>query len=236
MSAPWNPNARTEDATLEEATPPQLAAAIRAGRVPTEEAFDRHLPDRLRSASSDFWTPLEVALTVAGWLREVGARTVLDVGAGVGKFCVGASLTTDCVYFGIEHRPRLVEAAQELARRFDVERRVAFIEGAFGDAIVTRADAVYLYNPFGENLRPYDDWLDDTVALGHARFRHDVALVERFLDSLPVGTHVITYNGFGGRMSEHFLEIRTDHTFPNVLRMWRKGPAVDGLVRLSFRI
>ena len=236
MSAPWNPHARTENVALEEATPRQIAAAIRAGRVPADHIFDRHLPENLRSASSDFWTPLDVALTVGSWLNEVGARTVLDVGAGVGKFCVAASLLTDCVYFGIEHRPRLVEAARELARRFEVEARVAFIEGEFGDAIIARADAVYLYNPFGENLRPYDDWLDDTVALGHARFRHDVALVERFLDSLPMGTHVVTYNGFGGRMSESFVEVRTDHTFANVLRMWRKDPVVDGLVRLSFRI
>jgi methyltransferase family protein len=226
MSAPWNPHARTENAALEEATPQQIAAAIRTGRVPADRLFDRHLPEHLRSASSDFWTPLEVALTVASWLGEVGARTVLDVGAGVGKFCVAASLVTDCAYFGIEHRPRLVEAARELARRFDVEARIAFIEGEFGDAIVARADAVYLYNPFGENLRPYDDWLDDTVALGHARFRHDVALVERFLDLLPVGTHVVTYNGFGGRMPEAFVEVRADQTFANVLRMWRKDPVV----------
>lgn len=228
MNVPRRSRTTTSDGALDTATPRQLVVAIQAGCIPADEAFDRFLPDDLRWASSDFWTPLEVALTVASWLADIGARTVLDVGAGVGKFCVAASLLTDCVYCGIEYRPRLVTVARELARRFDVEARVGFIEGAFADTNVLRTDAVYLYNPFGENLRSDDGWLDDTVALGHARFRHDVALVQRFLDSLPAGAHVVTYNGFGGRMPECFVEVRTDHTFENALCMWRKDQAIDG--------
>jgi SAM-dependent methyltransferase len=217
--------AETQDGKLGALTPQQIAAAIRAGRVPADRVFDANLPDDLASASSDFWTPLAVALKVGSWLRESGAKTVLDIGAGAGKFCVAASLVTDCVYFGIEHRPRLVAVAQELARRFDVDARVAFIEGAFGDAIIVRADAVYLFNPFGENLSRHR-WLDDTVGLGPTRYKRDVILVERFLSSLPAGTLLVTYNGFGGCVPACFAEIRSDDSFTSALRMWRKGKSL----------
>jgi hypothetical protein len=120
-----------------------------------------------------------------------------------------------------KHRPRLVAAAQELACRFDVDARAAFIEGAFRDTVVVRADAVYLYIPFGENLSR-TGWLDDTVVLGPARFTHDVQLAERFLESLQTGTLLITYNGFGGNVPSCFAEIRADDAFQGALRMWRK--------------
>lgn len=209
---------------LEDAIVEQVAAAIRAGTIPPDSVFDRHLPDQLELASAYHWTPLEVAATVGSWLRKEGVRTLVDIGSGAGKFCVACALVTDCVYFGIEHRPRLVVAASELARRFGVEGRVSFIQGAFGEITVGGVDAFYLYNPFGENFCGYLDSIDETVVLGPKRFKHDVALVERFLESLPAGVHVITYNGFGGRLPNSFREVCVDHSLPNVLRMWRKAP------------
>jgi hypothetical protein len=212
----------------EEPSPREIAVLLRAGSVLHDEAFDQYLPHDLRLASSEFWTPLQVARTVGSWLTEVGARTVVDVGAGPGKFCVVASLVTECLYFGIEHRPRLVATARSLARRFGVERRVSFIEGAFGNVSIEGVDAVYLYNPFAENLCWYDAALDETVELGPARFRHDVALVENLLEALPMGTYLITYNGFGGRVPDSFIQLRADRGLPNVLCMWRKAASRTG--------
>jgi hypothetical protein len=185
----------------DEASPEAIAAALRAGRIPADGAFDRHLPSELAQASSEFWTPLAVAVRAGSWFRKAGVRTVVDIGAGVGKFCVAAALAGDCVCLGIEHRSELVSVAESLAQRFGCEGRVGFIEGAFGDVCIGGADAFYLYNPFGENLCDHGECLDRTVALG------------------------VTYNGFGGRMPSSFSETEQDRTFPNALRMWRKEAA-----------
>jgi len=37
-----------------------------------------------------------------------------------------------------------------------------------------------------------------------------------------IGTYVVTYNGFGGRIPMNYEEVHVDRETPNVLRAWRK--------------
>src|SRR5579872_4063412 len=101
-------------------TPPELARQLAAGVLPPDAAFDQHLPEELRAVSQRHWTPLHVAHRCARWLQAEGARTVVDVGSGAGKFCVATALCSSLRLIGLEHRPRLVAAARDLARRFAV--------------------------------------------------------------------------------------------------------------------
>jgi predicted RNA methylase len=200
----------------------RVAAAIRAGICPNERSFDRFLPYELRLVSHQHWTPLVVALRAAEWLDAAGAKTVVDIGSGAGKFCVAAALRGRCAFTGIEQRPRLVQAAGALARLFGVHDRVRFVQGSVSECPLPEADAYYLYNPFGENLFGSDEHLDEDVELSVARYRRDVALVEAFFANARLGTYVIKYNGFGGRMPSGYQRVRVDRETPSVLRMWRK--------------
>jgi predicted RNA methylase len=158
-------DARTAVGRLPEPSAREIAAMLRTRQQPAEGSFDRFLPDRLRAASSRHWTPLVVALRVAEWLDELGIRTVVDLGSGAGKFCVAAALAGHARLTGIEQRPWLVEAARDLAREFEVDDRVEFIQGVLGNCAVPEADAYYLFNPFGENLFGPDDHVDDEVVV-----------------------------------------------------------------------
>jgi predicted RNA methylase len=200
----------------------ELAALIRAGATVDDELFDRFLPLRLRVASAVFWTPLVVAARTALWLAEADVGSVVDIGAGVGKFCVAAALATRCRYVGVEYRARLVAAAGRLARLFRVEDRVTFVTARLDPRTLPVAEAYYLYNPFGENRFGPDGHLDEDVELGEARYDRDVAAVEAVLDDARAGTYVITYNGFGGVVPDGWAQIRVDRTLPNMLRMWVK--------------
>jgi predicted RNA methylase len=201
----------------------ELADEFRAGGAPEDELFDRLLPVPLRVVSRMFWTPLVVVARAAAWLAEANVASVVDIGAGVGKFCVAAALTTRCRYLGIEHRPRLVAAAGRLARELGVEDRVAFAVGRVDARSVPAADAYYLYNPFGENRFGPDGHLDEDVELGPERYRADVAAVEAVLGNARAGTYVITYNGFGGQVPEGYAQVAVDRTLPKMLRMWRRA-------------
>jgi predicted RNA methylase len=187
-----------------------------------DRSFDRFLPEPLRRVSGQYWTPLEVVMRAATWFDDLGVRSVVDIGSGAGKFCVASALVGERRCTGVEHRPRLVRAAEELARRFRVDDRVSFVVGAVGHADLPPADAYYLYNPFGENVFGPSCQLDGEVELSRERYAHDVAAVESFFRRCPPGTFVVTYNGFGGRVPAAFEETRVDRELPNVLRMWRK--------------
>jgi predicted RNA methylase len=201
----------------------ELGDALRAG-LGTEEddAFDQFIPFQDQQVSTDYWTPLRVATRAAQWLNYFGARSVVDVGSGVGKFCVAAALGSSCQFTGIEHRPRLVEAARTLANLFEVSDRVAFVQSAVGDVGWPKADAYYLYNPFGENLASEKFQIDRDVELGLARYQREIAAAERYIEHAPRGTFVLTYNGFGGRVPDSYEEVAVDRDLPYELRMWRK--------------
>ena len=200
----------------------RVADALRSGIIPKDATFDRFLPDELRVVSGQHWTPLVVAKRVAGWFDELHVRSVVDIGSGAGKFCVAAALCGNSHYYGIEQRPRLVDAARGLASAFHVDDRVEFAVGTLGEIAAPIADAYYLYNPFGENLFGAIAQLDNDVELSDMRYDSGVAAVEELLERVPLGTCVVTFNGFGGRFPPRFHQVRVDREMPSMLRLLQK--------------
>lgn len=204
----------------------QLGRILAVGLCPEDREFDRFLPYEMQLVSYQYWTALVVAQRAAAWFAELGVRTVADIGSGVGKFCIAAALFGGCRFTGLEQRRRLVAAARNLAQLFRVDDRVRFIAGAVGEVSPPIADAYYFYNPFAENLFPARDQLDDSVVLSQGRYDRDIATVEDFLCRVPVGTFILTYNRFGGRIPTGYDEVRVARDLPAVLRMWRKTRAL----------
>jgi hypothetical protein len=211
-----------EDAASIDASLECIVDALRMGIAPSDRAFDRYLPVELRVVSRQYWTQLTVVVRVAEWLNELGVRSVVDIGSGAGKFCVAGALATDCEFIGMEQRPRLVTVARELARSFEVSDRVRFLQSTFGVTSPPVADAYYMYNPFGENLFGCDSRLGEDVELGGERYERDVSAAQAWFEQVPLGTYLITYNGFGGRVPSGYREVQLDREQPNLLRMWRK--------------
>jgi SAM-dependent methyltransferase len=199
----------------------EIAQAIRAGSCPSDEVFDRFLPRALRPLSRRHWTPVSIALRVAGWLEDQGVRTVVDLGSGSGKFCVAAALASRCSFVGIEERPRFVAASRTLARRFGVADRVRFVNDVLDIDAIPMADAYYLYNPFEENVVDVESRIGDDIELGPVRYVQEIVRVEQFLKNAPEGTVVVEFHGFGGTMPDAY-DILFHDEVSNELRMWRK--------------
>lgn len=200
--------------------------ALRRGECPVDADFDRFLPASLRAVSSEYWTPLRVAVRVATWLERYAIESVLDIGAGPGKFCVAAAAVHRgaCRFIGLEQRSELVAAARELARRCGLDARVRFVEGSLDSPDLPSVHAYYLYNPFGENLVSPGDRLDDRAELTEERYARDVLRVVTLLDAAPVGTYVITYNGFGTPPPAAYRRLQAERDLPYELDLWRKQP------------
>ena len=201
----------------------RVATMLAAGRCPPDHVFDSLMPVWCRPRAGQYFTTVAVAVQAAGWLHRRGARSVVDIGSGAGKFAVLASLTSPLRVVGIQQRPNLVEVSRALACEFGLEERVSFVEGTVGDgAILPVADAYYLFNPFGEHLFEPEHQFDQAVELCVDRFARDVAAVERFLATTLVGTFVICNNGFGGSMPAGYVQREEDRTTPDVLALWER--------------
>lgn len=214
-------------------TPAEIAAAFRRGEF-NDRAFDRYLPEPMSAVSSHWWTPLAIAHQIGSWLDEHGIRSILDIGAGVGKFCVATALAGRVTCIGLEHRARFVGAARDLARIFEVGNRVRFIHGALGERPLPTVDAFYLYNPFGENLFGDTLRLDRDVELNLDRFLRDVAAIEALLRQAPAGFHVVTFNGFGGRIPAGYEQLHFERRRTIALGLWRKRHAAPTKSRIAF--
>jgi SAM-dependent methyltransferase len=208
-------------------SPAQIGEALHAGLCPPDRAFDVFLPADLCELSADQWTPLEVALAAARWLKEYEVRRVVDIGSGPGKFCIAAALAGECEYVGLERSARFVGVARSLARLFGVQNRVGFVQGELRAALVPPTDAYYLYNPFAQHLFGVCDGTGGTEKPDYERYRRDVMAAQDTFRSAPEGTIVLTYNGFGGLMPASYEACRVDRELPCVLRMWRKSQPWD---------
>jgi SAM-dependent methyltransferase len=193
---------------------------LRKGSL-SDRSFDAIYERSVRAASLQFWTPVAAALRAARWLRDRHARKVLDIGSGPGKFCiVAAAAHPDACFHGIEHRARLVTAAQDAARALGVGN-VSF---EHGDATVARVgyDAIYLFNPFAENVFPPDDQLDEDVELTATRYLRDTLRVEALLTRAPVGTHLLSYHRAGARVPASYALVESERMEREWLRLWVK--------------
>jgi SAM-dependent methyltransferase len=200
----------------------QLYRALQAGYDVSDSAFDSCLPKDLQAASAQHWTPLDVVRQVSTWIEQLRIRTVVDVGSGAGKFCVAAASCTQARFIGFEQRPRLVESARQLAGSFGVTGRVRFQCGAVGLNSLPEADAYYFFNPFGENLLPRTELIDQDVELTARRYQRDAEAMHQFLTDVPCGTYTIVYNGYGAPLPTSFVDVAVTRTFPNVLRLSKK--------------
>jgi predicted RNA methylase len=190
-------------------------------RLPVcDGAFDVVYPCWAQEASARFWTPVRVALDAAELLKEAGAKAVLDVGSGVGKFAVVARLASGLDITGVEQRPYLVTAARNAAERYRAP--VKFICDRIEHIDPHVYDAFYFFNPFGENLVRHDERLDEAVTLNRQRFAQDVRLVERWLEEAAVGTSIVTYNGFGGRIPSSYELVLVQPAGRHRVRLWTK--------------
>jgi hypothetical protein len=158
-----------------------------------DATFNKCLPENIRAKSVRFFTPKEVAIQSAKWLSGDDNRRILDIGAGVGKFCLFGAYYTKSEFLGIEIRHHLVDIAEKIFDLFNVTN-AKIIRGNILDFQFSDYDAFYLYNPYHENIVPFLR-MDDTVLLSqeiyHACTKHTMSQLAR----AKPGTRLVTYFG-----------------------------------------
>lgn len=184
----------------------------------TEENFNSCLPDYLQTRSKRFFTPFHVAQTATDWLTEDGKKTILDIGAGVGKFCIAGSTYSDSFFCGIEYRPSLAKIANELIIKFNISNAIVQ-HGDITEIDFKNFDAFYLYNPFFENLIP-SLRLNNEIELAASLYGYYFNHTEKQLDKTKTGTRLVTYHGNNFEVPESFKKIKENKD--STLKLWIK--------------
>jgi hypothetical protein len=194
----------------------------------TDEEFDALLGMFARARSGAFWTPASVVAQATTHLGRLGAKHVLDVGAGVGKFCLlGAQQLKGTRFHGIDRRAPLVAEADALRRKLGLER-VSFTAGDALAVSWSPYDAFYFFNPFSEHLVPETERLDDAVELSRERFAVEAARIEVALRLLPPGRVLVTYHGLAGPIPSGYDLLVEEPAATGRLRVWRRAARRDG--------
>ncbi|MGZ8557872.1 MAG: methyltransferase domain-containing protein [Chitinophagaceae bacterium] len=185
----------------------------------SESQFHLLYPAHLHTLSRNHWTPLLVAQKAANFLAvETGAR-ILDIGSGIGKFCLAAAYYKPEAFFtGIEQRKDLVEYARA-ARQVLGLRNVSFIHGNFMDIDFKNYDHFYFYNSFYENLA-HTEKIDDSVAYSIEKYNHYNYFLYKQLEKKPSGTRVATFHGLENILPPEYLE--GGNEVGELLRYWVK--------------
>ncbi len=216
------PSRRKENQTwqLDPELGTQIVNELRSGQGLGDRRFDRLFSPQTRDFSSQHWTPLDVGRRAAELLSDGKGYRILDVGSGVGKFCLVGAITSPAHFFGVEQRGWLVQQANQLARRLDIPR-VHFVNGNMRGLNWGHFDGFYFYNPFYEKLESASR-IDDSFESGQESFHDSTLWVTARLAGLKIGSRVVTFHGFGGDLPASFEQQSHEAAGDDFLDLWIK--------------
>jgi predicted RNA methylase len=183
--------------------------------------FDNVYDKRIRKLSAQHWTPVQAAARAARLLTQAGATRILDVGSGVGKFCIVGALTTDAHFVGAERREDLVDIARGAASRLGISR-ATFVRANVDTFSFEGFDGIYLYNPFYEQISRFLVQIDRGLERSEAAYRYFVRRTTEKLAAAAPPVAVVTFNGFGGTLPRAYVFRGDEPAGNDRLELWVK--------------
>jgi len=185
----------------------------------TDENFNALLPENISILADRHWTPADVAIMAAEFLVTKQNTKVLDIGSGVGKFCLIGAKNTQGVFHGVEQRANLVKISKSLAIEQKVNN-VSFVHANITTIDFTEYEAFYFYNPFYENI---DETLtiDCHVSKQEQLFFEYSDFVKNQFQKLPIGTRLATYFGAWSEIPTGYVLVQS--AFDGLLQLWIKN-------------
>ncbi|WP_316831633.1 class I SAM-dependent methyltransferase [Pedobacter aquatilis] len=185
----------------------------------SDQAFNACCTPEMQAVSNIHWSPVHIARIAAGLLARPGAK-VLDVGCGIGKFClVGASIHPHTIFHGIDVREKLISEAEDLKQLSGLQN-VSFTHGDMNDCSFSDFSAIYFFNAFYENLVPKAR-IDSSPGFGLKRYAHDFQVLRNKLALVHPGTRLVTYCSVAAQVPKSFRLI-TRHKLPTELNFYVK--------------
>ncbi len=177
--------------------------------------FDDLYPEHIQEMSPMHWTPVDIARKASNFLAVPG----VDIGSGVGKFCITAGFFhPETSFYGIEQREKLYTFAEIAKAEVDLPN-VYFMHGNLTDLDFSGFDHFYFYNAFYENIEP-DSRIDYAVKTSFELYDRYSRFVYEMLDNKPPETRLVTFHGADSQIPPGFRLI--NNSCSRALKMWIK--------------
>ncbi len=185
----------------------------------SDTLFDQQYPAHIRNLASRHWTPLAVARKASKFLAAENGVKVLDIGSGVGKFCLAAaSYRPHAFFFGVEQRSHLVYYADKVKMVLGLEN-VDFRQANFTQLDFRRYDHFYFYNAFYENLAGTEK-IDDSIHYSSELYNYYNRYLYKQLDQMPAGTRLATFHSLEDEVPPGYHEVGSE--MDSLLKFWIK--------------
>jgi hypothetical protein len=164
------------------------------------------------------FTSIYIAKLALAFLTEKGASHILDIGSGVGKFCIIAGMMTDLPLTGIEYRELMVNEANKLAQEAELTH-VQFIHANILECSFDDYSGFYMFNPFLEQIdetATMSSDLETSISLYRKYHQH----VAHQLSLQPAGTPLVTYYVPENTIPSSFVKQKT--LLQGTLIFWEK--------------
>lgn len=181
--------------------------------------FNQLYPASVQSLAQRHWTPLIVARKAADFLAAESNAKILDIGSGVGKFCLAAAhYKPKAFYYGIEQRERLVKYAEKVNEILQYEN-VFFMNGNFTQIDFREYDHFYFYNSFYENMTGTDK-IDNSIDYSLELYNYYNRYLYKQLEKKPSGTRLASFYSLEDEMPSGYHIVGTEMN--DLLKFWIK--------------
>ncbi|MFC0513131.1 methyltransferase domain-containing protein [Mucilaginibacter angelicae] len=181
-----------------------------------DHVFDELYPEHIQALSSMHWTPVDIAKKAGEFLAIPNTR-VLDIGSGVGKFCLVAGFFyPETTFYGIEQRSELFTFAEIAREEIDLPN-VNFTHGNLTELNFDDYDHFYFYNPFYENIEP-DSRIDYAVKASFELYDRYSWFVYEMLDKKPPETRLVTFHATDSQVPPCYKLV--SNSYSRFLKMW----------------
>ena len=189
------------------------------GRFNSDNLFNQVYPTEIQQLARRHWTPVEVAEKAANFLAANDGVKVLDIGSGVGKFCLTAAFYKPRVHFiGIEQRGSLVNHANTAKEILRLEN-VSFINGNFTQIDLRDYDHFYFYNSFYENL-DCSTKIDESIEYSGELYNYYNRYLYKQLEHMPAGTRLAAFHSLEDEMPPGYQLVGIE--MGKLLKFWIK--------------
>ncbi|MBO9563972.1 MAG: methyltransferase domain-containing protein [Niastella sp.] len=185
----------------------------------SDEQLHHLYPLAMQQLARRHWTSLVIAEMVANFLSPSPGAKVLDIGSGVGKFCLAGGYHSPAAHFyGIEQRKDLVDHANT-AKSILGLTNVHFMHGNFTQLDFAQYDHFYFYNSFYEHLTDMDK-IDENITFSTALYNYYNRYLYKKLDAMPAGTRLATFHTLEDRVPPGYC-LAESHV-GTLLKFWIK--------------